>query len=225
MPIICAANPKGGAGKSTLMLTLATTLATSGASVSLIDADPNGPIADWSKGGSKVPLNIRFDADERNIANIIKEEAQRSTFVLVDPEGRASRLVGRAIIRSDLTIIPLSGTALDARQAARAVELVHDSEDDANRTIPYVLCLNRTSPPPFTKRIEREILRQMKEAGHPVMKTHLHKREAYNAVFMERKALTELAADQVNGLAAAIANATELTAEILEIIRSKGATA
>ncbi|MER0240323.1 AAA family ATPase [Fulvimarina sp. MAC8] len=44
MPIVCAANPKGGAGKSTTILTLASTIADQGGDVTIIDADPNKPI-------------------------------------------------------------------------------------------------------------------------------------------------------------------------------------
>ena len=40
MPIISFANPKGGAGKTTSALILATELAAKGAQVAIIDADP-----------------------------------------------------------------------------------------------------------------------------------------------------------------------------------------
>ena len=40
MPVISTANPKGGSGKSTSTLVIATTLAAKGASVCIIDADP-----------------------------------------------------------------------------------------------------------------------------------------------------------------------------------------
>jgi len=56
MPIIALVTPKGGAGKSTTAVTVATQLARRGAAVTIIDADPNKPIADWAKeqnsGGS-----------------------------------------------------------------------------------------------------------------------------------------------------------------------------
>ena len=57
MAVIAFANPKGGAGKSTAALVLATELAISGAQVTIIDADPNWPIHDWSKLPNK-PKNI-----------------------------------------------------------------------------------------------------------------------------------------------------------------------
>ncbi len=59
MPVIAVSNPKGGAGKSTTTLLLATYLAQQGASVSVLDADPNQPIMDWKKNGaSKTTLNV-----------------------------------------------------------------------------------------------------------------------------------------------------------------------
>ncbi len=47
MPVIAFANPKGGSGKSTSALLLATELAVKGASVTIIDADPERWISQW----------------------------------------------------------------------------------------------------------------------------------------------------------------------------------
>ena len=218
MPVICAANPKGGAGKSTTILTLASTISKEGASVTIIDADPNRPITDWRTGESKLSIRVIGNATESNIRDIIAEEAAKSTFVFVDLEGTASRLASRAIIRSDLTLIPLGGTALDAKQAARAVALVQESEEDIGRRLTFRLAFNRTSPAPFTRRIEREITRQMTENELPVLETHLHQREAFNAMFMQRLSLYELTTDNVNGLQAAIDNAQALTAEVIDLL-------
>jgi len=52
MPIIAMSNPKGGAGKSTTALLLATYLAERGAKVCVLDADPNQPILDWKENGN-----------------------------------------------------------------------------------------------------------------------------------------------------------------------------
>lgn len=220
MPVICAANPKGGAGKSTTILAIATALAQQGGTVTIIDADPNKPITDWRKGLSKLPLKVISDATEANIRDLINTAAAEAQFVFVDLEGTASRLASRAIIRADLTLIPLGGSALDAKQAARAVGLVRESEEDIGRKINFTLAFNRTSPPPFIRRIEREITTQMLENELPVLKTHLYRREAYNAMFMERTSLFELNPAKVNGLEAAIDNAIQLTEEVLDVLKS-----
>lgn len=219
MTVICAANPKGGAGKSTMVLALATTLAHQGASVTVIDADPNKPISDWADGPSKLSMKVISDVTESNVRTVIDEAAEQSQFVFIDLEGTASRLTARSIIRSDLTLIPLGGSALEAKQAARAVALVRENEADIGREIDFSLVFNRTTPPPFIRKIEREIANQMRENDMPVLETHLYRREAYNAMFMERLSLFELDEKAVNGLDKAIENAYQLTAEIIEHLR------
>lgn len=220
MPVICAANPKGGAGKSTMVLAVATTLANQGASVTIIDADPNRPISDWAEGDSTMKLDVVSDVTESNIRQLINDAAERSQFVFIDLEGTASRLTARAIMRSDLTLIPLGGSALEARQAARAVALVRENEEDIGRELNFALVFNRTNPPPFIRRIEREIAQQMRENDLPVLHTHLHRREAYNAMFMQRLSLFELEPKEVNGLESAIENAFQLSAEVVELLRN-----
>lgn len=49
MPTIVFASPKGGAGKSTSAVLLATELALKGAGVTILDADPNKPVSLWAK--------------------------------------------------------------------------------------------------------------------------------------------------------------------------------
>ncbi|NEI50520.1 AAA family ATPase [Rhizobium leguminosarum] len=224
MPVICAANPKGGAGKSTTILAIATTLADQGASVIVIDADPNKPITDWRSGSSRLPLQVISDVNETTIRDKINRAATEAQFVFVDLEGTASRLASRAIIRSDLTLIPLGGTALDAKQAARAVGLIRENEEDTGRKLPFSLAFNRTNPPPFTRRIEREIADQLRANNVPLLHSHLYRREAYNAMFMERLSLYELNPASVNGLTAAIDNAIRITAEVLDLLRGSAKT-
>ena len=53
MPTIVFASPKGGAGKSTSAVVLATELAGRGATVAIIDADPNKPVSRWANRPGK----------------------------------------------------------------------------------------------------------------------------------------------------------------------------
>ena len=63
MPTIVFASPKGGAGKSTSAVILATELAGQGASVAIIDADPNRPVSRWSgRPGKPAGLTVVADA-------------------------------------------------------------------------------------------------------------------------------------------------------------------
>jgi DNA polymerase III delta prime subunit len=62
MPTISFANPKGGAGKTTSALLLASELASKGAQIAIIDADPERWISQWGKLPGK-PDNIQIIAD------------------------------------------------------------------------------------------------------------------------------------------------------------------
>lgn len=218
MPVIVTANPKGGAGKSTTTLILGQTLARLGASVTVIDADPNRPIADWRTGASALALNVIGDATESSIIRTIRDERIRQQFVFVDLEGTASRLVSRAITQADLVLIPLQASGVDARQAGRAVALIREEEEAlGDRRIPFRILLTRTSPIIAT-RIEREIVSALEEASLPLMRSRLHERQAYKAIFVRRLALHELDPAQINGLAEALKNAEQLADELVDIL-------
>lgn len=218
MPIISVANPKGGAGKSTTALVIGSTLAVKGASVTLLDCDPNRPIAAWAKGATASKLRVLAEIDERTIISALDAEAAERQFVIVDLEGTASRLVSRALSRSDLVLIPMQASAVDAAQAARAVGLVQEEEQVVRRPIPYKVLFTRTSPA-IPTRAEKAIIAEMGRNGIAVLRTHLNERAAFKAVFEHRKALHELDPALVNGLPAAIENAQKLAGEIVQVVR------
>lgn len=218
MPVIVVANPKGGAGKSTLTLVMAQTLKKLGASVAIIDADPNQPIADWRRGNSEYNLPVVTDTKESTIIRQIKDQASVNQFVFVDLEGTASRLVSRAITQATLVLIPLQASGVDARQASRAVELIHEEEEAlGDRHIPFRIILTRTSPIIRT-RIEKEIVNHIQAAGLPIFHHALNERQAYKAIFVRRCALSELDPQEVNGLTEAIKNADQVAEELIDVI-------
>jgi chromosome partitioning protein len=219
VPIIVVASSKGGAGKTTCALTLGTTLAQKGAKgVALLDCDPNQPLKTWRAGLSKNSVHVISDVSESAIIDAIERAAAEHQFVIIDLEGTASRLVSRAISRATLALIPLRASELDARQAARTLALVKEEEQVLRREIPSRVFLSQTSPQ-IPTRTEKLIVGELKRAGVPLLRTHLHGRTAYQAQFVFRLALDELDETKVNGLAAARENASDFAAEILSTIR------
>ena len=137
MPVIAVANPKGGAGKSTTTLILATTLAEQGDTVTVLDCDPNRPLISWRRGETRSPVEIVGDTTESNILTQLDAYRTRSQFVLVDLEGTASRLTSRALSRAQLLIIPIQASAVDAEQAARAILLEKEEDQSFSRDIRF----------------------------------------------------------------------------------------
>lgn len=222
MPVIAVANPKGGAGKSTTTLVLASTLAANGATVTILDCDPNRPIRDWRTGASKNPIEVDGDVNESNITPKLDEYRRRRQFVFVDLEGTASRLMSRALARSQLVIIPIQASPTDAEQAAKAIRLIQEEELSFEKTIPYRILFTRTSPAIPTK-LEKAILSQLRAGQVPQFSTHLNERAAYKSMFYHRLDLEELDPADVNGLPQARDNAAKLAEELIELVVERAA--
>src|ERR1700676_4021270 len=145
MPTIVFASPKGGAGKSTSAVLLATQLATSGASVTIIDADPNKPVSRWGRlPGKPEVFTVIDDVTEKTVISVIDSEATKTAFVIVDLEGTASRMVPYAMSRADLVIIPTRGSVLDAVEAVSAVREVKQQEQAFRIRIPSAILFTCT---------------------------------------------------------------------------------
>jgi chromosome partitioning protein len=218
MPTIVFVSPKGGVGKTTAALLLATEIARA-AKVTVIDADPNHPIQAWGRGGA-APANLTIDAsaDEDNIIERIEEAAAATPFVVVDLEGTAAKIVLLAVSQADLVVIPTQGSQLDAEQASRAIKVVKQQEKMTGRTTPFGVLLTRTSPIIRTRTMGH-IQGGLTDAGIPMFKTQLNEREAFRAMFSFQQPLETLDPADVPNLDKAIANAEEFTAEIIAKLR------
>lgn len=218
MPTIVFVSPKGGAGKTTSSLILAEQLAR-GADVTVIDADPNRPIASWAKGDAKPDrLHVVVDADEENIIERIEEAAARTPFVIVDLEGTASKIVLMAISQADLVIVPTQGSQLDAEQAGRAFRVIQQQEKMSRRRVPYSVLLTRTNSAIRTRTLSH-IEKGLVAAGIPVFDTELNEREAFRAMFSFRRPLAGLNSSEVANLDKAIGNAEQFAQEVIATLR------
>ncbi|HTB11070.1 MAG TPA: ParA family protein [Bryobacteraceae bacterium] len=220
MPTIAFVSPKGGAGKTTSALLLSAALAKL-YDVTIIDADPNHPIQTWAARGNAPPrLTIVSDADEDTIIERIEDAAERTTFVIVDLEGTASKIVIYAITQADFVVIPTQGSQLDANEASRAIRVVLQSQKLKKSIVPYAVLLTRTSPSIRTRGLGH-IQKGMLEAGIPVLETELNERDAFKAVFAFQQTLDQLNPADVPNLDRAKANVWELAYEVLERLKSE----
>lgn len=220
MPTIVFVSSKGGAGKTTSALILALQLAKK-TRVTVVDADPNHPIATWAKG-ENTPKNLTVisDTNEETIADRIDEAAADTPFVIVDLEGTAAKIVVMAVSRADFVIVPTQGSELDAEQAGKSLNVIKQHEKSMRRanpnySLPYSVLLTRTNSA-IRARTLRHIQKSMLEAGIPVFNTELNEREAFKAMFSFRQPLEHLEASAVANVDKAIANADAFMKEVVE---------
>jgi chromosome partitioning protein len=221
MPVIAFSSPKGGAGKTTAAMILANVLAERGASVAVIDADPNKNVVDWAKlPGKPAGLSVIGEVGEENIVDTIEVAASAAAFVIVDLEGAANLMVGYAISMADFVVIPVQGSQLDAKQAARQIKLIASQERISGRSIPFAILLTRVSPA-IQPKTQRHIEDRFRELKVPVLETRLYDREAFRAIFSFGGSVAGLADKGVSNLSAAIRNADDFSAEIIHKLRGQ----
>lgn len=222
MPVISFANPKGGAGKSTCALILATQLAENGASVAIIDADPEKWISQWADlPGSPENIRVINGVTEDNVVDQIELASERAQFVIVDLEGTASLTVASAIGMSDLVLIPMQGSAMDARGGAKTIRLIKNQARMARRTILHCVVLTRTSAA-VTSRALRNVRDQLTEGGIDVLRTGIVERAAFRDLFDFGGTLADLDPALVSNTERAIQNAREFAGEVVLKLRSEG---
>lgn len=227
--VISIANPKGGAGKTTTTLLMATTFAYKGSeiglSVGLIDADPNQPIARWAKRtGENIPKNLEVisNVGEADIIDWILELSSRHSFVFVDLEGTSSTSVVYAVSQSDFVLIPMQGSVLDGHEAAKAIKLVKNCERQSRRRIPYSVIFTRTSaaikPKTFTT-LKQDLLSQNVQ----IMEREIFERSAFKAIFEYGGSLYDMSANEAAKPDSAIINAEAVAQELMGLMRQSNA--
>ncbi|MCH4544116.1 ParA family protein [Ochrobactrum sp. A-1] len=210
---------KGGGGKTTSATLFATVLAEQGASVCMIDADPNQPLVGWAtEAVHPKSLTVIGDVHEDNIIETIEEQSAKHMFVVVDLEGSANLSTGYALTQSDLILIPLQPSKLDANEAAKTLKFILRQGKSSGKTMPARVFWART-PAAYITRSARDIGSQFEEAGIGFLETSLIEREAFRGIFNYGRTLENLTEDQVPSLEKARANAAAFTGEIIALLK------
>ncbi|NJM50202.1 MAG: ParA family protein [Sphingomonadales bacterium] len=183
MPTIVIASPKGGTGKSTVAVILATEMALLDIPVTILDTDPNLSVTRWANA-AKLPNGIQVigDITESNIIKMIREHEGDGKIVIVDPEGIASRKMSRAITQADLVITPMRPTSLDADIGAEIINLIEEEEEALGRKIQLAVAFTMTSNTIISMQ-ERGIHESLVSQGVDVIECKLALRSAYSALF------------------------------------------
>ena len=195
MYVIAFANPKGGSGKTTAAMLLAEQVSIAGGRVAILDLDPNANILAWSqsrqKEGREVPFSVHVRPQAEEIVALIDGLTAEAEYLIIDLEGAKDQIVTFALSRTDLCIIPLDGSPMEARQAAQAVRLVQTTSSMIRSPIEYALLFTRTNAA-FQTTDEREVRQEMEMNRISLLPVRLAKRAPYTRIFRDNVLLAEL---------------------------------
>lgn len=166
---------KGGVGKTTTALYLATVAALQGRKVTVIDADSEHSAHRWSTH-SPLPFEVVIGEPDR-LARQVKAAGASDGLVIIDTPPNSRELLLRAGGLADTAIVPVAPTGLEVDRLRPTLELLADLQTQREELDVAVL-LTRYNP-------RRRLAREAEEAleGLPVLQTRVREREAYKAAF------------------------------------------
>jgi len=219
-PVIAFVSPKGGVGKTTAALTLASELVyQTKEKITIIDADPNYPFKGWEAQERKPDLiDIVCDESEETILDNIEAAQKSSKIVIIDLEGTKNMRVTYAVSKADLVIIPIQGSILDANEAVEAIKLIKRTEKGFNKKIDYAILFTRM-PAAILSRNYLDIFHQFSDAKLSILDAQLVEREAYKTMFTTGRALHDLTKAHVSGLAKAQIDSYNFAESVLDRLK------
>lgn len=221
MPVISFANAKGGAGKTTAALLLATEIAERGQTVTIFDADPQRWISTWSDlPGRHASIAVQSQLTPATITEQIIEASAVTDYVIVDLEGTENLLVANALSVSDLVVVPIQGSSMDARGGAKILRLIAKLEEIVRHDIRHCVVLTRTNAA-VTTRALKAVQDHLAVSGIDVLMTAIVERAAYRDMFEFGGSLATLDPKLVTNLDKARDNAAQFAAEVLERVEAR----
>lgn len=201
MPVITVGSPKGGCGKTTTVLALASEIHALGHNLCIIDSDDQLSAFNWYQsweGGDGITvINASNLARDIEIRNYIIEAAKNYSFVLIDPAGRSAQRMQWAASLSDYWIIPQQATAFDVDATRKILEEDLDAviAMRGGKPLPYRVLITRTNPM-INSLNAKHVIDATREHA-PVFDAQLRQYDAYSAMALYHKTLAEIEQDQL----------------------------
>jgi chromosome partitioning protein len=183
--VIAVAQQKGGSGKTMLAAQFAVALA-EGASVAVLDIDPQGSLTIWGKLRANAPkaaqnLTIATISGWR-LANEVEKLKAAHDFVLIDTPPVIDSDARRAIRGADLVLIPLNPAPPDLWAAEGTLKLAAEEKRKA------ALIFNRA---PAASRLRKRLEAEIAARGLILLDVALANRAGYANAFADGLGVTE----------------------------------
>ncbi|MCQ0989747.1 ParA family protein [Jiella marina] len=213
MPVLASVSFKGGSGKSSMVLALASAFADVNARVLIIDADPNAPLVRWSQmAGLPDTIQVMPALDSSQLEKAVQGGRAYFDVVLIDSEGSRRSLGMRSAIMADAVLVPCRLSVLDAIEAIGVDILLRSTR--GRTTIPLAYVLSATNMLSWRERTARDALEQLQRMQRPVL-PGLPDRAAHRAVWSYGGTIHSLDDAAVSGLPSARADAEALASAVL----------
>jgi chromosome partitioning protein len=207
---IAVASAKGGCGKTTTVILLATYLAQAGYRVTVLDADVNQHAAAFGQISEIENFKVVGDITQDNVLPAIRAaEADHSDIVIIDLPGGTSVLSLKAMQRAHMVLVPTQASLPDVKDAVKTIHQVEEAQELTRLPIERALLWTRV-PAGFESVSARHVRQHVEAMDLPLFRTALMERAAFREMHVTGKA-----PGQTDPKGAAAANVAAIAEELL----------
>lgn len=208
MKIISIVNQKGGVGKTTIAVNLATGLALRKNKVLLIDADLQGSVLQWQSISGKKSFDVNHYPKD-NLHNELPS-IKGYQYIVIDSPPATKEVTRSILVSSDIVIIPVGPSPLDLWSANETISLIKEAQK-FNKKLKAKILISKKIP---NTRIGREVREALEGYGLEVMETEISQRIAYVESMIAGESVLTFIPDSES--------AKEITALTKEILKEGG---
>ena len=199
MPTIAVLNQKGGSGKTTLAINLADALQQDGATVLLVDADPQASARDWHEQNGGELLSV-VGLDRETLARDLKAVGVSAyDWVIIDGAPQIAKLSAVAVTVADLVLIPVQPSPFDVWACADLVDMI-----EARRAVTEgkPLAFFVVSRAIKNTKLSGEVAAALEDYGLPVFKAGTTQRVVYPTTASEGRTVLADFPDEIEAIKA-----------------------
>ncbi|MEN8237175.1 MAG: ParA family partition ATPase [Pseudomonadota bacterium] len=176
--IIAVLNQKGGVGKTTISIHIASTLAMAGKKVMLIDADEQRSALDWAAARDKEPLFSVVGMPSGTLHKQVKLLEDDYDFIVIDGPPRVSTVAKSCIAASNVVAIPVQPSPYDVWAAKEVVDLIKEVRETLTnyKKIVAAFIINRKI---INSVIGRDVEEALEQYQIPVITSQICQRVTY----------------------------------------------
>ena len=220
MPVITIANTKGGAGKTTAAALLTGELSRRGYAVTVFDSDPQKWISQWLETAGSHPLITTVSHVTPASLECQVREMRPNDYFIIDLAGEKNQLTAAALGYANHVLIPVQGSGMDARGAAKILDLLAQIKQQTGFEIPHSVLLSRVNPLVTTRSL-LAVKGLLANRGVEVLATPVIERSAFREMFDLGQNLHDLDPQKISNLDKAIANARDLAEEVMRLLPAR----
>ena len=176
MPVVAIVNQKGGTGKTTLSINLASAFAEIHPTL-LMDADPQESALEWADSRATPQMNL--DACGVEPSGLLRDVRRLATtygWIIIDGPPGIGRVSADAVRAADIVLIPSKPSPFDVWAASDIVEAVK-ARQEATGGIPKAFFVITMARP--RTRLVGQVNAALAEYGLPVLEARTAERVVY----------------------------------------------